>query len=61
MYHGHVRSYLWIGGEIMKNIAKIWAKNIIEGNKTFDDVPAKLKEYVKEWLIEWGKEEYIEE
>lgn len=44
----------------MKNIAKIWAKNIIEGNKTFDDVPAKLKEYVKEWLIEWGKEEYID-
>ena len=28
----------------MKNIAKIWAKNIVEGNKTFDDVPAKLKE-----------------
>ena len=43
----------------MKNIAKIWAKNIIEGNKTFDDVPAKLKEYVKEWLIEWGKEKLI--
>lgn len=43
----------------MKNIAKIWAKNIVEGNKTFDDVPAKLKENVKEWLIEWGKEELI--
>ena len=43
----------------MKNVAKIWAKNIIEGNKTFDDVPAKLKEYVKEWIIEWGKEELI--
>lgn len=43
----------------MKNIAKIWAKNIIEGKKTFDDVPAKLKEYVKEWIIEWGKEELI--
>ena len=43
----------------MKNIAKIWAKNIIEGNKTFDDVTVKLKEYVKEWLIEWGKEEFI--
>ena len=43
----------------MKNIAKIWAKNIIEGNKTFDDVPVKLKGYVKEWLVEWGKEEFI--
>ena len=45
----------------MKNIAKIWAKNIVEGNKTFSEVPAKLKEYVKEWLIEWDKEEYITE
>lgn len=43
----------------MKNIAKIWAKNIVEGNKTFAEVPAKLKEYVKEWLVEWGKEEFI--
>ena len=43
----------------MKNIAKIWAKNIIEGNKTFNDVPTKLKEYVKEWLVELGKEEFI--
>ena len=43
----------------MKNIAKIWAKNIVEGNKTFAGVPAKLKEYVKEWLVEWGKEELI--
>ena len=29
------------------------------GNKTFNDVPTKLKEYVKEWLVEWGKEEFI--
>lgn len=43
----------------MKNIAKIWAKNIVEGNKTFNDVPTKLKEYVKEWLVGWGKEELI--
>ena len=43
----------------MKNIAKIWAKNIVEGNKTFKDVPTKLKEYVKELLVEWGKEELI--
>ena len=28
----------------MKNIAKIWATNIVEGNKTFNDVPTKLKE-----------------
>ena len=43
----------------MKNIAKIWAKNIVEGNKAFNDVPTKLKEYVEEWLVEWGKEEFI--
>lgn len=43
----------------MKNIAKIWAKNIVEGNKAFNDVPTKLKEHVKEWLVEWGKEELI--
>lgn len=44
----------------MKNIAKIWAKNIVEGNKTFNDVPKKLKEYVKEWLVAWGKEAFID-
>ena len=43
----------------MKNIAKLWAKNIVEGNKTFNDVPTKLKKYVKEWLVELGKEEFI--
>lgn len=59
MYYGYIRSYLRIGGENVKNIAKIWAKNIVEGNKTFNDVPTKLKEYVKEWLIEWGKEELM--
>ena len=33
-------------------IAHLWAKQIIEGNKTFEDVPSKLKEKVRKILIE---------
>lgn len=38
-------------------IAKLWANQIILGKKSFSDVPAKLKDKVKELLIAAGYEE----
>ena len=35
-------------------IAKLWAEQIIDNKKTFEQVPAKLKERVKVVLIECG-------
>lgn len=35
-------------------IAKLWANQIIAGKKSFSDVPAQLKDKVKELLIEAG-------
>ena len=39
----------------MKKISEIWAKHIILGDKTYSEVPNKLKEYVKQCLIEKGR------
>ena len=38
-------------------IAKLWANQIILGKKSFSDVPTKLKNKVKELLINAGYEE----
>lgn len=46
-------------GETM--IAMLWAQRIMNGKKTFADVPRLLKEQVKEILIESGVEELITE
>ena len=35
-------------------IAKLWAEQVMNGKKTFEQVPAKLKEQVKALLIEYG-------
>ena len=37
-------------------IAKLWANQIIIGKKSFSEVPAKLKNRVKELLINSGYE-----
>lgn len=42
-------------------IAMLWANQIILGKKTFSQVPAKLKEQVRELLVDAGCEELIEE
>jgi hypothetical protein len=42
-------------------IAKLWAKKVIAGDKTFADVPAKLKEQVKEILIAEGRADLVTE
>ncbi len=42
-------------------IAELYAEKIIEGKKTFDDVPRLLKDKVREILIESGYEELVTE
>ena len=40
-------------------IAKLWTDRIIAGDKTFAQVPAKLKEQVRQLLIDSGHEDLI--
>lgn len=40
-------------------LAMLWANQIILGKKTFAQVPAKLKEQVREILIDCGCEDLI--
>lgn len=42
-------------------IAELYTEKIIEGKKTFDDVPRLLKDKVREILIESGYEELVTE
>ena len=42
-------------------IAMLWAQRIMNGKKTYNDVPRLLKEQVKEILIESGVEFLITE
>lgn len=51
--------YVSKGDDLM--MAMLFAQKIILGKLTFNDVPAKLKEAVKEVLIECGCEELITE
>ncbi len=51
-------SLLWKGGEDM--MAMLWAQQIILGKKTFAQVPGKLKESVRELLVDSGLPELAE-
>lgn len=42
-------------------IAMLWANQIILGKKSFSQVPTRLKNQVKELLIDAGCEDLIEE
>ena len=42
-------------------MAMLWAQQIMLGKKTFSQVPAKLKEQVREMLIDSGCEDLIVE
>lgn len=42
-------------------IAKLWTKKIIAEEKTFAEVPARLKPQVKELLIEAGRTDLVTE
>ena len=54
-----LRILLGKGGADM--MAMLWATKIILGKKKFSDIPAKLKEQVREILIENGLEELLED
>ena len=49
--------YIQKGGADM--MAMLWAQQIMLGKKTFSQVPAKLKEQVREILIDSGCENLI--
>lgn len=51
--------YVQKGGADM--MAMLWAQQIMLGKKTFSQVPAKLKEQVREILIDSGCENLVEE
>lgn len=42
-------------------IAKMWAQQILNGGKTFKDVPRQLKDKVRNLLIESGNAELVME
>lgn len=42
-------------------IANLWCQQIIAGHKTFREVPLKLKEQVRQLLINAGREDLIVE
>ncbi len=50
-----------IGKEDTNMLAMLWANQIILGKKTFSQVPAKLKDKVREILIDAGCEDLIDE
>lgn len=57
---------LWIISLLLRKeekemLAMLWANQIILGKKTFAQVPVKLKEQVRQILIDLGCEELIEE
>ena len=53
--------YILFGKEAMTMLAMLWAIQIINGKKSFAQVPAKLKDQVREILIDAGCEDLIDE
>lgn len=47
--------------EEIEMIAMLWTQRILNGKKTYDQVPRLLKEQVKELLIESGYEDLVTE
>lgn len=52
---------IFFGKEALYMMAMLWCQQIILGKKTFSQVPAKLKEQVRELLIDSGCEDLIVE
>ena len=52
---------IFAGKEALEVLAMLWAIQIINGKKTFSQVPAKLKEQVREILVDSGCEYLIDE
>lgn len=53
--------FITFGKEGDAMIAMLWAQRIMNGKKTYNDVPRLLKEQVKEILIESGVEFLVTE
>ena len=56
-----LRLFITCGKEGDTMIAMLWAQRIMNGKKTYNDVPRLLKEQVKEILIESGVEFLVTE
>lgn len=56
-----LRLFITFGKEGDTIIAMLWAQRIMNGKKTYNDVPRLLKEQVKEILIESGVEFLVTE
>lgn len=56
-----LRLFISFGKEGDTMIAMLWAQRIMNGKKTYDQVPRLLKEQVKEILVESGVEFLITE
>lgn len=52
---------IFFGKEAVTMLAMLWAIQIINGKKTFSQVPAKLKSAVREILVDSGCEDLINE
>ena len=52
---------IFYGKEAVTMLAMLWAIQIINGKKTFSQVPAKLKAAVRDILIDAGCEDLINE
>ena len=50
---------IFVGRRTREMLAMLWAIQIINGKKTFAQVPAKLKDQVREILIDAGCEDLI--
>lgn len=56
-----LRLFITFGKEGDTMIAMLWAQRIMNGKKTYNDVPRLLKEQVKEIFIESGVEFLVTE
>lgn len=56
-----LRLFITFGKEGDTMIAMLWAQRIMNGKKTYNDVPRLLKEQVKEILVESGVEFLVTE
>lgn len=57
----HFLCKILFGKESAEMMAMLWAQQIMLGKKAFADVPAKLKDKVRELLIDSGCEDLITE
>lgn len=55
------KSFMRKRKEMEYMMAMLWAQQIMLGKKTFEQVPAKLKDQVAEILIDSGLEELVPE